>query len=701
MWSDFYVSSLVLAVLLVIPGLIVLLAQGRRLALSLCCAAPLSVGMMCALGQLYAMAGITSTPLAIMLPITLIPLLALAVQWRRGALGHTKATTSPELPLWVPMLFVIVGIVVGRNLFVSRLPLADSIFQGYDITQHLNAIQAFSDSGRFTSTGVGYYLSTADQAIDPVGYTSFYPSAWHIVCALTMMVTGASAPVVINASMFLFSSILFPLGVTAFLTRTFEGNRRLTVLGAFVACAFVSFPWCLLVFGPLYPNLAGFALVPATLSLFMSTLDGGLSKSSRAGLSASLIIACLGLALLHPNTVFTCAVLTIPYCTYRLWNLLENHGVRPTKRALASSGFIALCVAFWVTCYKLPLMSDIVNHIWPPYASHVQELVNILTQTYTMYFFYEIAAQVFLGVLVIFGFVAAAFNSKRRWMAVSYLLTASICFVCATRDDALSHLLGGFWYTDAVRLAVVAVLGAIPLATLGLDWGISLCVRLATAHNIRLKRPTHTKLITAAFIACFLVINFLPSFDWPGGHFTMDQKQREQMLAAGTDDQNRSFHTTFGDYRAVINSVYLAKTPLDDEEIAFLKEAKTIVPSDALILNNPMDGSFLAYGVNGLRVYYRDFTKFHEGGNDDAQSKLIRERLSNISSDPDVKSAVDSIGAQYVLVLNEAASKDSFINLRRDFEPAEFSGISSITDQTPGFRLVARQGACSLYEIVA
>ena len=48
------------------------------------------------------------------------------------------------------------------------------------------------------------------------------------------------------------------------------GEKRWAVVsGSVISVAFVAFPWQLLVFGPIFPNLASFAALPAVMVLFV------------------------------------------------------------------------------------------------------------------------------------------------------------------------------------------------------------------------------------------------------------------------------------------------------------------------------------------------------------------------------------------------------------------------------------------------
>lgn len=686
-----------LTAILLAPGFLALRGLGLSRPLSASCAPVVSVGAIAILSEAYAVLGIPCGPLTLLGPALLLCAAPLALRLLLGR-GLPPSGRSAH-PAWVPAAFCAVGVVMGYNLFLSRLPSPDAVFQAYDVTQHLNVIQSFVDSGRYSSLGVGYYLSAADLAIDPVGYSSFYPAAWHATCALLVQLTGISVPEAINASMFVFSSVVFPLGEAAFLSRVLPSERRAVAMGAVVATAFVSFPWCLLVFGPLYPNLAGFAGVPAVAALFTLVIEEGAPVRRRVLAALATLVSLAGLCLMHPNTAFTIAVLLMPYLAQRIWDHARAHGA-PRPRAAARVGAFALfCLAVWTACYLAPPFSDIVSHVWPPFALAWQEVINILSQTYTMYFFYEIAAQVPLAVLVVVGAIRSLYSREHRWAVCSYALACAICFVCATSDEGLAHFLGGFWYTDAMRLAVVAVMAAIPLAALGLDWVVDTALRVVRSYNDSRSRVTHERTVLAVALVGFFVLNLQPAFDWPGAHMEVDDERRAELVAQNADDQIRSVHTTFGDYRSIMKQTYLFQYPLDEAEQAFLDQVAEVVPEGELIVNNPMDGSFLAYGTHGLRVYYRDFTKFHEEGLDTEESKLIRKGLSDISESDEVLEAVRKVGARYVLVLSEEGSDGSFVNLRGDFMPDEFSGVTSITPDTPGFTLVLQSGQLCLYEI--
>ena len=135
----------------------------------------------------------------------------------------------------------------------------------------------------------------------------------------------------------------------------------------------------------------------------------------------------------------------------------------------------------------------------------------------------------------------------------------------------------------------------------------------------------------------------------------------------------------------------ISENPVTEEERQFLLKVIDLTGSKDLVINNPMDGSFLAYGFDNIRAYYRSFA--HNGWDESPESTLIRTNLVNMASDPDVRAAVNKIDAKYVLIISESWADDSYINLRGGFNPSLYQGITSITPETPGFELILNEEA--------
>ena len=693
--TELILSVAVQYALLLAPGYLILRIFHAPRTWAICAAPLISLATIGITGQVTALVGVSSTP-----PVLAIAFLIIcAVCFLLASATHASLRKLPRIPIGNVALYAVIGSLLGLNLYISRIGAPNELFQAYDLTQHINIIQAMASSGRFSSFGVSPYLTMPDLAIAPIDYAQFYPTGWHALCSLSIMIAPTSVPTTINASMFVLPCMVFPLTMLAFLSSAFPGDRRMHWLGALFTCAFVAFPWNLLAFGPIYPNAAGFSLMPIAMAIFTTMIGQNRDTSERILLIALLLPAIIGLALCHPNTIFTCVVLLTPLCVFRIWEECRGREAKPYLTAFACAGFVLFVVAVWMLFFNLSIFQDIVRHVWRPYSRPWQQLVNMALLAPTMDFFAEEGAQFLLAALVGIGIIDALRTKDKRWLVFSYAIPCLILLVSATQDGEFKQILAGFWYTDPMRLASMCTIAAIPLAILGASCVYEFVMFALSAFSPQRDSTVKPLSVAISLSAAFLVLNFMPSYNMPGAHH--DPTPHEQRINQEREfrDRVKSRRTTFGDYRDVIDEVYHYNAPLDSEERAFIQQVKTLIDHHELVINNPMDGSFLAYGSDALRVYYRNFTRM-DGSFETDQSRVIRTRLSQYASDPEVQDAVEYTGARYVLVMDANPNDASFINLRGDYKPELYTGITSITSETPGFRLILSEGQMALYEII-
>ena len=136
------------------------------------------------------------------------------------------------------------------------------------------------------------------------------------------------------------------------------------------------------------------------------------------------------------------------------------------------------------------------------------------------------------------------------------------------------------------------------------------------------------------------------------------------------------------------------------DERAFVRRVKDVVPESSIILNEPYDGSVYAYGADSLNVYYRTFAEYGYSASESDTSATIRESLSRIASSDEAKSAVEEVGAQYLLLLDVGHEDLSRLTMISYHEEA-WRGMDDITDDTPGFEVVLSEGDMRLYRIIA
>lgn len=613
----------------------------------------------------YVKAGFAVAWWAIVLPVGLFGLLLFAVSKVLVSLngankgGHQlnsqkrKATKTDWLYLGGYLCFAsIVGV------FVFLIPsggVASFSFQ-YDNYAHLTLVRDFLESGFFAQSSL-------------LGY----PSAWHCLAALIASIGQYEISVAVNALNFVICCVIFPAGMFAFLKELFGDKKLALISGAICTVAFTEFPWGLLAFGPLYPNLFGFAVLPAIMTVFISAFK---ATNAKARLSSALVflLGCVALVQLHPNVIFSGIVILSPFVVFWIWNYKSpktQNRIKLWQRLIFMLGFIAVVFAVWLFCYKSPMFASVVNFNWPAKLTYGQGIIDLLLLKFTVYS----APQYVLGVLVIVGVIYSVVKKKQRWLVLSYAIALLILFVSVTTEGRTKHFLSGFWYTDPFRLACTAVLVAIPLASLGLT-----CI--ANALNSLLERLTHKKsknmLVQLAVVAIAAITIFSPN------PFSQD------VASESAFERTERYIGIF--------SSSSEKAAYDEEEVSFVSEVKEIV-GDSKVINLPYDGSFLSYAINDLDVAYRQLESedyWKEGV--DPEGKLLRAELNEYAENSNVREAVKSSGAQYVMLLDvdDTEGKRMYPGTV-DREP--FKGITAITDNTPGFKVVLARGDMRLYRI--
>ena len=146
-----------------------------------------------------------------------------------------------------------------------------------------------------------------------------------------------------------------------------------------------------------------------------------------------------------------------------------------------------------------------------------------------------------------------------------------------------------------------------------------------------------------------------------------------------------------------IESCYdVDKVGLSEKEREFAKEAEMIVGDEGIIINSPYDGSVYLYSLDNANVLF-DFYQY--GQKHPEESKVIRENLVDIVESDEVKKAVETVGAKYVLLLDQDRPDAKGRVRASDYDRADWNGIESINDETPGFKVVLSKDDMRLYKI--
>ena len=690
MWDTFFLAALVGFLFLYAPGYAVLRAFRLSRIIAAVCAPLVTVVAYSLLAAAYEKIGVSCSWETLVFPllgfgVALFVILRLAVRVREIPFGadpagsHAVSTRDRLREALFPCLYAAVGIIVTSCIFIGTFDDACSFVQEFDNVHHLNTVRAFIDSGIWSSLTSTLYPENVTAFQPPFSGSAFYPSAWHCIASLIVDALGVPVALDANAANFLFCALVFPLNLYLFMKRLFFGKQGVLFFGAFVSLAFVVFPWKLLAWGPLFPNLAAFSLLPSILFCFVTIFTLGIDRRLRIASACLFAVGLVGLAFTQPNAVFSAGVLLVPFCVDRIVCCCRRIAQRSgsgwaVRCALLLGLFVVGVAALWFALFNASFMSGVVAYSWPSFASVPQAIANVLLLSSQ-----ETVAQAVLGAFVATGFVYALTVREYRWIAVSYALASVLYVVTASFDGPVKQLLTGFWYTDAMRLMANMTIVAVPLASAGLYVVATAIARgLKKAFGTSRARRAASCAVACIVAAAFVGVNFYPGYTQPG---------QQGPTSAFSSSNN------------FLNVAYSLSGPkmYGIEEIAFVEKVKSAVEPGALILNEPNDGSVFAYGANNANVYYR-YVSGWDGPSESEESKVIRRSLDVVALDPNVADAVRAIGAEYLLQLDQNGKHDGN-HFLFSYEANDWFGIDRIDDDTPGFEIVLSEGDMRLYRI--
>ena len=667
---QFMISIALLLTIMVIPGYSV----GRLLSLppldSVCIAPGLSIFLLSVMAILYSRLSIPASFFTLCLPIILMAILVIVTTrpLRRLASEPDSFRVSDLLCFAIPVL------VLATYVFYTGLDGLDSYYQAWDNVSHMATIRTFNNSGDWSPLANSYYASSDVAPILSSG--SFYPSAWHLLCVSTVSALNIPVSMSENVVNFFVIGLVYSLGFFS-LIRALGVRGKLPCAMAGVICVGVpAATWGLLTFGPLYPNLLGFSLIPAGITLFLGSFrseDGNSAKVVWLRLPL-VVIYIVGMALAHPNAVFSYGVILAPYIVVFASRYASVMGAsRNVAKWTVPLISVALIVGVWLAIYNMPFVSGVVATGWSAISSPLSALGHAA--------FLGVAnhpIQVLIPLLTFFGLAWILGRGEYRWVAISYVIVIAIYVADAGSDGLLKHLLSGFWYTDYNRTGAMVAFMASVLACLG----VKACVCMFNASRIDAMSPWAKTLAIGMSTLLFGLAVFVPSIPFGHGRSLTTAFGYEITELANQNDKDLIYYDVL--------------SPIEE---VFCRETVAGECGDSLILNNPEDGSIFGYSVYGLNMYYRNcYTPSPE--TETEASYLVRTKLNEYSSNPEVQSAVCSIGAKYVLQLDSGDSSAEYriAYVTNNFD--EWGGINAIDEDTPGFELIASVDDIRLYKIL-
>lgn len=625
---------------ILLPGLLAALALGLRGIVAVGVAPVLSVASI-AVGAIVAgLAGIPWSPLVAPVAALALGLLAAIVRLlRRG-----RRATRPDG--WAPLLSGAAGLVAAAALgaitgiLAMRRPAA--LNQTYDAVFHYNAVADIVDSRNASSLVVGTLT-------DPAATHAFYPAAWHDLVSLVLLSGVGSVPVASNVVALVVASVVWPSTCLVLVRQVLGRSVAAALLTPVVAVGFMALPWTLLSFGVLWPNLLGLTLVPVALAAVV-TVCGVARDSAMTGAQAAVVgaVALVALGLAHPNTVFSLAALAVApvlwWATARL-RLLAGSGRRGRAAGLAAAAALVGAAALYLIIAS-PLFAQVRAFDWAAFQTPPQAVGETLLNATNG----KDAAWA-LSLVVVLGMVSALRDRPTRWLPVAHAVSALLFLLSSSLETPIAQALTGLWYNDSHRLAAMLPITGVPLAVLGL-------VAAGGWIAARVRGGSHGVAPTVATGALLVLLT--------SGMYVRDHAE-------------------------VVSAAYPRAeiaTLLPPPQRAFLERVGSLVPPDAVVAQNPWNGSALLWALTGRDVLFP-----HLAGAWTDDQRYLAQHLRRAAADPKVCRIADDLGVDFVLT---GEARFWPWDGRKD----QYPGLERLTG-VPGFESVASGGGYRLYRLAA
>lgn len=592
---------------------------------------------------------------------------------------------------WVVLLcYVLLGSIVCLVMFTLNLADASNFYSRYDNQTHLNLTKCFLDTGQWSSLHTNRYLDLPSSARPVVGSGSFYPASWHAIVALVCLASGKSVALCTNAVFIVLASVSLPAGLFLLNKTLFSRDKLALALGAIVSVSFANLPWVFILRGPTFPNMLGFVAMVPVLAIFVLFCEHQLVRKRKLAFAVFCFLALAALGLSHPSTVFSAFVFLAAYGAHYLNSVMKQRFSHRSKNGLALriavlGVYLIGIVGIWVICLYLPPLQSVLNYHYNRVSTVPRTILSLFSFSFGISH-----PQIALPLVCLVGYIACI--AKRRWwLLFPPTYTALLFFIARLAIQPATRIFTGFWYSTPYRLHSFLAVFLVPVASIGIAALVRLLGKRVAVFSKQkqssphrqsvLFMPQHRYAVISAFVAVLFVLL----------QFTSPLR-----IIPWLSEENQT-----GAFKVVANSIHDIYDPALEqvysaEERNFVDRVATSIPNDALVINQPADGSVFAYGANDVTIYFRSIK--NSGLTDDAN--IIRTQLVDYATDTHVQKAVRDTGAQYVLLLDQDVPYEDGTWMPQTESLETWDGLNAISDNTAGFETVLAEDDMRLYRIV-
>jgi len=326
--------------------------------------------------------------------------------------------------------------------------------------------------------------------------------------------------------------------------------------------------------------------------------------------------------------------------------------LRAGRRAAGSAVLALLAVgvvALPVLLTRLDALSSVIHFERASGRTHAAALREVLLdQTLVHSYPGDGAAHLAVTVATLAGVALTFVRGRHRWLAVGFGLAVGLAVLASGPEDHPLRWLSAFWYTQAGRIAPVAVVPAVLLAGYA-----------GTALVDGIRRRTGERAGQVALVGVLAVTLVTAGLRLP---------LQERVVAS-----------------AFIPGDLAWGTMASVDELAMMRRLE--LPPDAVVVGDPFNGSALLPAVAGVDVV---FPQLGASGMSPAQQTL-QDYLARIHQEAEVCAALDEVGATHLY--QDTADEGAKVNERTE--------AMREVDVTTGFTEVDRAGSAAVYRIEA
>ena len=714
-WLPALAPAVVATILLVVPGLIVNLGLGARGFDALGLAPLTSLGVL-AIGTLMVPAivgrwGVTAFAVSLVIVTVVTVAGRNAITWWTGR--GVPDRPEPSIPLvwrvvlgygpserwWVPRRRTIwwlaavalaAGLVAVNFILGVRDPNLPS--QTIDAGFHYNSVLSVIRSGFPDGMHLGASAGAAA--------TAWYPPLWADLTAMVSSLTGVNVAVGANAVGWAIGGVVWPLSMVWLSSRILPHARLLTIAAIGLCCGAIAlFPYLLLSYGVLWPNVLSYAALPAAIALTLmvlrlmprsphaqddissagvaadgATLDEVEAAAVRRGLAIGPVLSwwtvlsvgflgCLGLFFAHPGALFALGIWAFVGAVMLSARLVASSralGPRQLRRSLRLLllGW-TVAAGLWAAMSLDPQLDQVRHFKWAPLMTMNQAMGEGLTlSTLTTH------GQWALGIATLWGFYRLLRVPRLRWLLVSHVFLIFLYMLDAGSSTWVARELTGFFYNDAQRIAALLPMTAVPLAALGITSGADALGRFVGRISSEVfGRPLSTR--RALGIACVAILAVAAFTDSNHGI-----GQGAEVLQDRYANQNFKNHMV---------------TP--DEQALYAKLA-TQIPAGETVLGSPFTGAQFSPIWSGHQATIPHFTS-----NPPSDIALISIDFKSFMTDPAVCAALKR--------LRVGAVVDDFDRFwPGDIRQPDYAGLVDLNN-TPGLTPIGHGASTTIYRVGA